>query len=141
MLHLSVTTVSEEDKRPLKPVDIKQHVRNVSRAHCNQIISISSTKGKSNRKTEEKSINTILDENETDLFNTYQMIKEWLDEQECSNYEKRMTLQNAVEGAQKTSKSNGKTCEEEEGGQKVEEILVKRKRKVIRLCNYPRGLK
>ena len=99
--------MSDKEKRPLDKAEIKQHVRNVSKAHCQKITSIISKRYK-----EGKVVSTIIAENETDLFNTYQMIKEWLDERKCSNYEKRNTLREAVEEATKASTSSGKTCEE-----------------------------
>lgn len=113
MFHLSKTTVSEEEKVPLNDADIKQHVHNVSKTHYNKIKSISSSKGKPNRHQEGKDIDTILDENETDLFNISQMIKEWLDKQECSHYEKRIKLRKAVKQA-KDASPYGKACEEED---------------------------
>lgn len=120
MLYLFITTVSKKEKVPLTDADIKGHVRNVSKAHCQRLNIIISTNGKPKRDKEEKGVDRILDENETDLFNTFQMIKEWLEKQECSNYEKRIKLQNAVDEAKKASTSNGKACEEDGG--EVEEI-------------------
>ncbi|XP_030834629.1 uncharacterized protein LOC105438791 [Strongylocentrotus purpuratus] len=77
------------DKAQTKNQEVKGFVYKLTGRHCKRL-------AKAVGITDEKVIAAIINENNDDLFDTQSMINDWVDGQECCNFEKRCRLDDAV---------------------------------------------
>eukprot|EP00057_Strongylocentrotus_purpuratus_P010867 XP_011665341.1 PREDICTED: uncharacterized protein LOC105438791 [Strongylocentrotus purpuratus] len=73
----------------ISPQEVKGFVYKLTGRHCKRL-------AKAVGITDEKVIAAIINENNDDLFDTQSMINDWVDGQECCNFEKRCRLDDAV---------------------------------------------
>eukprot|EP00057_Strongylocentrotus_purpuratus_P021298 XP_011675772.1 PREDICTED: uncharacterized protein LOC105443839 [Strongylocentrotus purpuratus] len=81
--------VPEHLLKAISPQDVEGFIYRLTGRHCKRL-------AKAVGITDEKVITAIIYENNDDLFDTQSMIIDWVNGQECSNFEKRCTLDDAV---------------------------------------------
>ncbi|XP_030834008.1 uncharacterized protein LOC115921081 [Strongylocentrotus purpuratus] len=81
--------VPEHLLKAISPQEVEGFVYRLTGRHCKRL-------AKAVGITDQEVITTIIHDNNDDLFDTQSMIIDWVDGQECSNFEKRCRLDDAV---------------------------------------------
>eukprot|EP00057_Strongylocentrotus_purpuratus_P022314 XP_011676788.1 PREDICTED: uncharacterized protein LOC100891915 [Strongylocentrotus purpuratus] len=81
--------VPEELLKAISPQEVDQFVYKLTGRHCTRLATAECIADKNG-------IKAVIDDNNKDLFDTRRMIIDWVDGHECSNYEKRCRLDDAI---------------------------------------------